>query len=295
MKLQLSPRVPFNLNFTLCCGQALRWVQRSHWWYGVVNKKVVKIRQKGHELEFYNVGTGFITNYFRLQDNLPKILLEINKDKSIKAITRWLNGLRILRQDPWECLISYICATFKTLSGIKRMILNLCKTFGDPLQFNGGTFFTFPTPKKLATVNLQELVECGLGYRARYVSESAKIVLETHLDFNRLKKTSYEEARKILLDFPGVGLKVADCILLFSLEKLDAFPVDTRIKHALLKCYPQYFSHDFVQRTWKNSISTIDYKKLNLFGRNYFGKYAGYAQEYLYHYERTKLKPSIYP
>jgi N-glycosylase/DNA lyase len=136
---------------------------------------------------------------------------------------------------------------------------------------------------------VKELMACGLGYRAKYVSETAKLVNEDTFDLERLKKTAYEVAKKELINLPGVGPKVTDCVLLFSLEKLEAFPVDVWIRRAVLKYYAKHFPNEFVKRiSAQESLSSSEYGKMSSFGREYFGKYAGYAQEYLYHYERMQ-------
>ena len=289
MKTQLNASTPFDLGFTLCCGQAFRWNKRGEWWYGVVGKYALKIRQTGNVLEFENTNTRFVKNYFGLDDDLLKILSKIRKDTRTIQTIEAFKGLRILRQDPWECLISYICATYKNIQAIKKMLSHLSKKFGDRIHFDGCDFYTFPTPQRLEKATAEELAKCGLGYRAKYVSETAKMVYENNFELESLRKLSYEKAREELLNFSGVGLKVADCVLLFSLGKLDAFPVDVWIKRAILKYYGSYFPNEFVRKiSGKKSLTNSEYEKVNLFGRKYFGEYAGYAQEYLYHYERTK-------
>lgn len=289
MKIQLSHSYPFNLDSTLSCGQAFRWNKHGEWWYGAVREKVFKIRQIDNELEFENADAGFVKNYFGLHDDLPKIFSQITKDKHIKAAVKKFNGLRILRQDPWECLVSYICATYKNIPAIRQMLFNLSKKFGDKTVFDGFDFYTFPTPAKLAEVNIKELAECGLGYRTRYVSETAKMIHENNFKLESLRKTNYEKARKELLGLLGVGLKVADCVLLFSFGKLEAFPVDVWIKRVILKHYASNFPNDFIKKiSSKKPLTSSEYERLNLFGRSYFGKHAGYAQEYLYHHERTQ-------
>jgi N-glycosylase/DNA lyase len=289
VRIQLSTSCPFDLDVTLCCGQAFRWDRQGEWWYGVVKENAFKIRQVNNFLEFENAEEKFINTYFGLHDDLPKILQQISRDEHIKSAVDAFKGLRILRQDPWECLISYICATYKNISAIKQMLANLCKKFGDRTYLEGYDFLKFPTPERLAKANTEELAKCGLGYRAKYVSETAKIVYENGFEFASLRGIAYEQARKELLNFPGVGLKVADCVLLFSLGRLGAFPVDVWIKRVILKYYGSYFPKEF---TWKisskKSLTSLEYERLNLLGRRYFGDYAGYAQEYLYHYERTK-------
>lgn len=289
MKIQLKPSCFFSLDFTLDCGQAFRWDKHGEWWYGVVREKVFKIRQISNTLEFENVDVDFVKEYFRLDDNLQKIFSYILKDKHIKVVIKKFKGLRLLRQDPWECLTSYICATFKNVPAIRKMLFNLSKKFGNKIIFNGCKFYTFPTPKKLAKSTTKELAECGLGYRARYLLETAKIVYENDLKLEDLKKVEYKNARQKLITLPGVGLKVADCVSLFSLGKLEVFPVDVWIKRVILKYYADYFPKIFATKILlKKSLTNKEYEKLSLFGRKYFGKYAGYAQEYLYYFERTQ-------
>lgn len=289
MKIKLSPSCPFNLDFTLCCGQTFRWDKHGEWWYGVVGERVLRARQDGDELEFENADADFVRDYFGLCDDLPKILLQINKDKHVEVALNKFKGLRILRQDPWECLISYICATYKSISAIRHMLFDLARKFGEKVCYDSCSFYTFPPSTRLAKATAGELADCGLGYRAKYVSKTARMVNEKGLEFEDLRKRIYVDAKKELLDFPGVGPKVADCVLLFSLGKLQAFPVDVWIRRTILSHYSKHFSSEFVKRiSGENSLSNTEYEKLNSFGRKYFGKYAGYAQEYLYHYERTQ-------
>jgi len=291
MKIRLGPFGPFALDLTLCCGQAFRWEKHGGWWYGVVKGKVVKVRQSGRELEFENVDRDFVVNYFGLKDNLSMILSEVGKDRHIRAAIDHCEGLRLLHQEPWECLVSYVCATYKNIASIKRMLFALSRKFGEEIHFGGRSYFEFPTADKLAVASLKDLDDCELGYRAKYVSQTARRVYANGSAFEDLRKMAYDEARKVLLDFPGVGQKVADCVLLFSLGKFEAFPVDVWVRRVIVRYYAQHFPQEFVREISKDeSLSESEYKRLNLFGREYFGRYAGYAQEYLYHYERTCSK-----
>jgi len=283
--------VPFNLDVTLCCGQVFMWEKKGDWWYGIVRDQAFKIRQVNAELEFANADEKFIENYFGFSDDLQKICAIIGKDEHIRKAIREFWGLRIVRQDPWECFISYICATYKSIAAIKNMLLKLSKKFGEKISFDGCDFYIFPTPEKLAKTTESNLMECGLGYRAKYVLETSKKIVDNDFDLEGLRKMSYQQAKKELTNFPGVGLKVADCILLFSLGKREAFPVDVWVKRAIFKHYAAQFSNAFIEKiSTQESISNSEYEKLNAFGRNYFGDYAGYAQEYLYHYERMTHK-----
>lgn len=280
--------VPFNLDVTLCCGQVFRW-EKKDWWYGVVRDKVLKIRQVDVALEFANADEKFIEHYFGLDDDLQKIGAEIGKDEHIRRALRELWGLRIIRQDPWECLISYICATHASIPAIRRMLLNLSSMFGEKITLDGMDFFTFPTPEKLAAATEKRLAECGLGYRSRFVLETSKRIFERQFELESLRQLPYEQAKKKLCTLSGVGHKVADCVLLFSLGKLEAFPVDTWVKRVILNHYYNHFSEALVKKMRSHdSLTNGEYEKIGAFARTYFGRYAGYAQEYLFHYERTQ-------
>jgi N-glycosylase/DNA lyase len=278
------------LDFSLCCGQVFRWKKIGGWWYGVVGENVFKIRQCGADLEFVNVGNDFVAHYFGLSDDLEQISRCIDKDDYIGQALRRFEGLRIVRQLPWECLISFICATYKSIAAIELMLRKLSIKFGEKKVFEGLDFYTFPTAEKLAFASENGLRECGLGYRAKYVQATAKKICEQKIDLESLKSLHYLDARKKLVEFPGVGLKVADCVLLFSLEKLEAFPVDVWVKRIILNHYADQLPELFVKKlSSHDSLTNGEYEKINAFGRSYFGRYAGYAQEYLFHYERTQI------
>ncbi len=255
---------PFHLDHTLDSGQVFRWRKIGNVWKGIVNSTLIQASQ--NESIHCTCDKEFLSTYFRLDDDLDRILSSIDKDENIhKAITT-LYGLRLIRQDPWECLISFICSSFNNVPRIKLIVENLCREFGAEFQHG----YTFPTPEALARASLNQLRKCGVGYRDKYISETAQIVT-SGLDLEKLKCKPYEKAKKALLELPGVGPKVADCVLLFSLEKLEAFPCDVNIQ----KCINQFYG----PRT-----------NVREFGQEYFGAYAGYANHYLYHYHRLYHK-----
>jgi N-glycosylase/DNA lyase len=281
--------VAFDLDFSLCCGQVFRWQKVGGWWYGVVGENVVKIRQCGCELVFENVDKYFVRSYFGLNDNLQEISSCIANDDYIRLALRRFEGLRIVRQVPWECLISFICATYKSIAAIELMLKKLSMKYGEKQVFDGVDFYTFPPIEKLANANPDGLKECGLGYRSKYVQATAKKIHYENINLADLKDLPYLDARKKLLEFSGVGLKVADCVLLFSLEKLQAFPVDVWVKRVILNHYADQLPEPLMKKLQSHtSLSNGEYLKIGDFARTYFGAYAGYAQEYLYHYERTQ-------
>ena len=281
--------VPFDLDFSLCCGQVFRWKKISDWWYGTVGDKIIKIRQCGNTLEFEGADEKFIRQYFRLDDDLAEISQSISKDTYIRSALQRFEGLRLVRQEPWNCLIGFICSIQKNIPAIEQMLLQMSTKFGEKRIFEDKTFHLFPTVEQLARAGEKDLRECSLGFRAKYVDATAKKMLGKNLDLNSLRNVPYVEARKVLLDFCGVGFKVADCVLLFSLDKLEAFPVDVWVKRVILNHYADQFPTTLVMKMRSHeSLTNGEYQKISDFARNYFGKYAGYAQEYLYHYERTQ-------
>lgn len=288
-------KTPFSLDFTLQCGQAFRWKKIRECWYGVVRQNVVKVRQNESVIGFQTypeeLGSKFLEDYFRLDDDLPKIYSSILKDEHIKVAVEEFKGLRIMRQEPWECLVSYICATNKNIPAIKDMILNVSKRFGKKLLFDELEFYTFPKPRDLAKASIEELKACKLGFRAERVLEVSRKISTREVNLGALRKLNYEEAKTELMKMPGVGPKVADCVLLFSLNKLEAFPLDVWMKRIVMEYYLDYFEPSFVKKVLsKKSLTLGGYNRIGLFGRKYFGKFVGYAQEYLYHFERCMSK-----
>lgn len=281
---------PFNLDHTLNCGQAFRWKKLGDWWYGLVGENVAKLKQADGKLVFYTYpeqkNVDFIEDYFRLDDDLRHILSRINRDAEVNKAIEKFYGLRIIRQDPWECLISYICATNANIPGIKNVVSSMARNFGKKVIFESQEFHAFPKPDALARASLAELGTCGLGYRARYVLGTSRLISSGAVQFESLKGLDYEDARAKLLALPGVGQKVADCVLLFSLDKLEAFPVDIWVKRIVLERYPEHF--DSFGLSDKGAVASREYHAISAFGRGHFGKYAGYAQEYLFYYRRSR-------
>jgi N-glycosylase/DNA lyase len=281
--------VAFDLDFSLCCGQVFRWKKIEGWWYGVVGDKVFKIRQFGGELEFEGADEDFVRYYFRLDDDLGKISQHVDRDPYIHLALKRYAGLRLVRQEPWECLVGFICSIQKNIPAIESMLMQLSAKFGEKRVFDGKTFYFFPSAEQLALASESSLRECSLGFRAKYIKATAKKILDENIDLNSLRRLSYVEAREVLLDCMGVGLKVADCVLLFSMDKTEAFPVDVWVKRVILNHYSDKLASELSKRLQNHqTLTNAEYLKIGDFARSYFGTYAGYAQEYLYHYERTQ-------
>ena len=278
---------PFDLGNTLECGQIFRWEKHGDWWYCISDNQVFKARQIGGIIEFVGTDYQFASQYFRLDDDLQEVIKAIAQDSFIVRASEAFHGLRLMRQSPWECLISFICVTLKSVNAIRDMLFRLSRMFGEKILFDGLLFYTFPKPEVLSNVDLMDLRRCGLGFRAPRVLETARRISDGSLDLERLKRVGYEEGRDELLQLPGVGRKVADCVLLFSLEKLEAFPLDVWMKRTVQAHYLHWFDKPFANKLMKTeSLNSAQYKKISSFARRYFGEYAGYAQEYLYHFAR---------
>ncbi len=259
----------FNLDHTLSCGQVFRW-EKNDWWTGVVNGAIIWANQEGSELIIDSLlDKKFIRDYFRLDDDMEMIYSDINKDKKIASLIQKYRGLHLVRQDPWECLVSYICSSNNTIRNIKNSIRLMCECFGRKIE---GGYYSFPAPEALAEVELCDMEQCRLGFRAPRVLKIALMITENEFDLYGIKNLSYMEGREELMKIEGVGSKIADCVLLFAFGKLGSSPVDTHIEQIMERFYGDKF---------KGSKSKKR-EEIAEFARSYFGKYCGYAQEYLY-------------
>lgn len=272
----------FDLNHTLDCGQVFRWERNGDWWTGVVGNHVLRLSQdNGHLTVDSNLQPEFFSRYFRLDDNLPTIYESINRDLLIDRAIRKYRGLRLIRQDPWECLISYMLATASSIPTIQKRICLLSRTFGQELEPG---YFSFPYPETLANANAVELDRCKLGFRTQSIKTAAEEVASGELDLDVLFRLEYRYARERLMRLRGIGEKVADCVLLFAFGKMEAFPVDTHIK--------QIIQHYHIDDNYFETCTSMSC--MGDWGREYFGPYCGYAQEYLYYQKRVEGFVSLY-
>ena len=264
----------FNLEHTLECGQIFRINRVGDWYYVNAQDKYFKINQIGNEIEFHGVDKEFVIHFFSLNETLHKILKEINKDKYIEEAIDKYRGLRLIKQDPWECLISFICSSASNIPSIKSKLNALSRSFGKKLMLDEVRNFAFPLPGKIN--DYTKIVAAKTGFRARYIIDANNTIDIKQL--NLLRTQPYNLAKNELKKMNGVGDKVADCILLFSLGFYQAFPVDTWIKKTMQLLY---FDNNNVPND-----------RIREFGTNYFGAYAGYAQQYLFMYSRNDLGTS---
>lgn len=296
MEFTVALDSPFSLEYTMESGQLFRWSRKGEWWHGVVGGSALKVRQEGDVLRCSassdSVGSGFVARYFRLDEDLEHILASISRDQPVARAAQKYYGMRLVRQDAWECLASFVLATNANIPRIKKMVAEVCDSCGAAFEFEGETLHAFPRPEALAAAPVADLRRMGLGYRAPFLKHVASSVAAGRVDFNRVASLSYEEARDELLKdlfgeklLLGVGPKVADCVLLFSCGKDEAFPIDVWVARALARSYPKLLDSALksrLARDGKLRLSRGDYFRISKAARGRFGRYAGYAQQYLF-------------
>jgi len=274
MKNKLSIDIDNSIN----SGQVFLWEKDGTDWYGINGQNILKINKNGVIKSILNSKT----NFFRKNDNIQEIIESISKDKTVKKAVKEYEGLRIFRQDPFQCMISFIISSNSNIQKIKTSLEKITKKFGKQIKINNKEFFLFPEPEKIANASINEIKTCGVGYRAPFIKEAAKMVVLKKINFKYLEECNYQEAKKNICLVPGIGNKVADCIMLFSLNKLDAFPLDTW----MIKILEKYYSNEFKIET--KTITEKQYELLHEKIVNYFGPYCGYAQQFLFKMEREK-------
>jgi len=268
----------FDLQKTIESGQIFHYKKVDNDAYLVATgKRALFVKQKGEKLYFLGASKEEIKNVFGLNDNLNKIYEGITKDGKDKILVDAVKkffGTRIMQQDPFECLISYILSINSNIPRIKRNVEDLCKKYGEEIKINSYSINLFPSFERLKDVSLEELERLRFGFRAKFIKQTISLLPKINL--YSLQNKNFEEAKKDLMSLPGVGEKVAGCVLLYSFKKLESFPVDIWIKRIMSKYYLK-------------KEATI--KEIKEFARNYFGEYAGYAQLYLFLYAREmKIK-----
>ena len=269
--------IKISLHETINSGQIFLWENYGNEWFVLDGNDIIMGKQTPFEVITFSK---IAKNFFREDDNYEKILKDITKDKIVKKATNRYPGLRITRQDPFQCCISFIVSSNSNIPNIRMRLQKLCRKFGKKVRFQKRDFVLFPEPKRLARATLQELKECKLGYRSKYVLDTSQAIASGEIVLDELKKMKYDQAKELLLKLPGIGDKVADCVMLFSLEKLDSFPLDTW----MLKILQKYYSNNICID--KKSISKKRYEDIHQNVLEHFGKYAGYSQQFLYKMER---------
>ena len=279
--VELNTEGPFDLAASLESGQAHRWEREGQWYYGVVRGSVIKLCQTAGRIEFRGGPHSdasllpLLNSYFRLDDDISAIYAEIGRDQRVADMIARFPGLRLLRIEPWECVVSFILSANSNLRRIHQSMENLAEGYGTAIRFEGRVWHAFPTPAELAEAGEEGLRRLGLGFRAPYVAKATRMALEGRLDLAALARLPYAEARAGLMECPGIGPKVADCICLFSLDKTEAFPVDVWVRRALAEWY-------FPGRKVPPD------RELRQWAQNHFGRFGGYSQQYLFYGRRLE-------
>ena len=274
--MQIRDVTDFSLKYTLESGQSFRWNRIDNAYYGVVAGRIFKICQVGTTLRVESSATEdqttfvpFLRHYLDLDRDVPKILAKVDNDAYIHRTIEKLWGMRILNQELWETVASFILSQNNNVPRIRGIIRRLSERFGERLTFADYVDYSFPSPEALATTTEDELLACGVGYRASYLRGAAAAIVSGELVLKTLKEMSYPEAKRELMCCKGIGEKVADCICLFSLGHLAALPIDVWIK--------RIFETLYLRRR-------ATYHEIRAFAHAYFGDSVGYAQQYLFHY-----------
>lgn len=285
MKMQeyeIGQEKEFNLVHIFECGQCFRWNKQLDGSYiGVVRNNVIQVRKENNSILFESVGeeelSELVNQYFDLNRDYKKIKTELSKiDHHIKNSIQYGDGIRILNQDIWETIISFIISANNNIPRIKGIIERISAKYGKQIVYKGKVYHTFPTVEELSKASIEDLRALGLGFRDKRVYETAQMIQKKEVDLKKLEKESTSKAREILLTLPGVGPKVADCILLFStLKRVEVFPVDVWVRRVMNELYIQ-----------KQDETKVSIKEVEKLAEEKYGTLAGIAQQYLFYWKR---------
>lgn len=262
----------FNIEQIAESGQCFRWNKVSNMNYrGIINGRVCDVNQTGSKVEFTGISEDEFIHYFDLERDYSKIKKYYEKDPVLKEAISFGEGIRILNQDKFETLISFIISANNNIPRIKKSVEAISKRYGKHIYDD---YYAFPTVEELSIAIVSELKECGVGFRDKYIFDTCKKIIED-FDLEEVSKLSTKECKSKLLKLKGVGPKVADCIMLFSMGKLDAFPVDVWIKKIMERLYIK---------------EEMPLKSIEKYAKENFKEYAGVAQQYLFFYARENIK-----
>ena len=263
----------FDLARTLECGQVFHWVREGAGWLGTIGDRAMYVEQRGEELLVPKGTEKLAHHYFALDHPLAEICASFPDDPAMQAASEFCRGMRIVRQPAWECIATFITSSMKQVAHIAQISHTLRRRYGAKVEWNGRDLFAYPTPEALARLQEEDLRACALGYRAKNLLGSARMIASGELDLAAVARMDDEAARAELCRLPGVGEKVANCALLFGFERVRAFPIDVWIERVLLEIY-------FPRKR------RVTAQRLRDFSATYFGPYGGYAQQYLFHHAR---------
>jgi N-glycosylase/DNA lyase len=274
----------FDLEKTLDSGQVFHWKKVGHGFAGAIGDRALYLEQRGQFLKVRIGGPpstsprrplpAIVRHYFALDHPLAKICDSFPKDPVMSAARDFCRGLRIIRQPKWECLATFICSSMKQVAHIRQISLALRKRFGEERRIDDYLVHIFASPRRLAEASEKELRDCKLGYRAKNLRATARLVSSGQADLEAWSALPDAELRKQLCALPGVGPKIANCVMLFAYERLRAFPIDVWIERVLRE---HYFS----------GRKRMTAQVLRKFSETYFGDHGGYAQQYLFHHARS--------
>jgi N-glycosylase/DNA lyase len=281
VRLTKIPAPDFDLAMTLGSGQVFHWEKMGAGFVGVIGDRAVYVEQHRDFLSAANEGDrlkrsplqGTVVEYFALDHPLARICASFPDDPVMNAAQEFCRGLRIIRQPRWECLAMFICSSMKQVAHIRQISRKLRERFGDAHKIDNHVVYTFPSAERLAASSEKELRECALGYRAKNLLGTARAVASGEADLESWSACSDVDLRARLCELPGVGAKVANCVMLFAYERLRAFPIDVWIERVLRE---KYFPR----------ARKLNAGRLRAFTEKYFGDHGGYAQQYLFHYAR---------
>lgn len=272
----------FSLKHIFECGQCFRWNKETDGSYtGVVGNNVLNVKEENKSIIFCGMCDDnieeLVTNYFNLNTDYEKIKKELSKvDNYLKTSIEFGSGIRILKQDLWETLISFIISANNNIPRIKGIIEKLSKQYGKEIKYNGKSYWTFPNIEDLSKASIDDLRKLGLGFRDKRIYETSKLFLDGRYSVKEIE--SLEDTKKIrnlLLELPGVGPKVADCILLFGLNRFDVFPIDVWVRRVMNELY---IKNEDETKVKKEEIENLAKKK--------YAGFAGIAQQYLFYWKR---------
>ncbi len=281
---ELKNQKSFRLKDIFECGQCFRWNEEEDGSYvGIWNNNVVSVRQNGHDVFFEGICLDGnledeVNSYFDLDRDYEEIKKKLLKvDENMRISIKYGDGIRILNQDLWETIISFIISANNNIPRIKGIIERLAKAYGKEIKFKGKSYYTFPSADELKDVTVEEYRKLGLGFRDIRLYETTKMILEKKVDLEELKKNPNTlEVREKLLTLSGVGPKVADCILLFStLKRFEVFPIDVWVRRVMNDLYIK-----------EPDESKVSKKKIEKLATEKFGDLAGMAQQYLFYWRR---------
>ncbi|WP_214084093.1 DNA-3-methyladenine glycosylase [Methanoculleus sp.] len=273
--LQLRADCPFDVARTVACGQAPRWEQIGDWWYGVVGDSVIKTRQIGDQVYFSGCSERFFKNYFSLDYDLLSFYSAFAGDPCLSRAIRDNYGLRIVHQDPWECVCFQLSLNkTRVVPGVDSFT-RISQKLGDKIELDGHTFYTFPDAGTIVAWGLSTLKSCNLGYKAENIFLAAKKVVDNPLWAREVAHMGVEDAKSLLTEFKGIKSLVAEWILLFAFGRYELFPVDSHVRDIIRK---RYLSHVHFGRVPLDKVDRF----IRGYASKHFGDCSGYVLEYLF-------------